>query len=293
MVDETSSVATSSSTPPSSVSAVTDPELPASDYADEIVEENGSAAHETTPSLETSPNEEDPTSPDIIATDEVVQEEEDTDRSTPWYPVPLSPFTLTLHTDLATNSLDSNELSFLVSDHLLREMEAGMTSADVTRVSVTVSPMSYLRGRQRQLSSAESETKDFHFVVSGNAYFAGAVIPTTETLDDVSQESFEDESGSEFLRSLQNAEDAGLRSTKAISTDMTRIEEGQIVDNYLGATTNEDDPLFGGKFYIMSLVFGIGFLLVALYIFKTRRVKSLRENNDDFIDEVSEAFHES
>eukprot|EP00579_Thalassiosira_antarctica_P014454 CAMPEP_0201945044 /NCGR_PEP_ID=MMETSP0903-20130614/53702_1 /ASSEMBLY_ACC=CAM_ASM_000552 /TAXON_ID=420261 /ORGANISM="Thalassiosira antarctica, Strain CCMP982" /LENGTH=1013 /DNA_ID=CAMNT_0048488103 /DNA_START=143 /DNA_END=3185 /DNA_ORIENTATION=+ len=198
-----------------------------------------------------------------------------------WYTVPMSPFTLSLQTAPQTNAVDTNELTYLVSNHLLEEMQANFTSTEVTRVNVDISlTSSQLRRLEEdglEFASDNAASKEHDFTVSGKAYFVGSFIPTTDELDVVIQESFEEESGNEFVHSLQNAEDAGLQSTRSFSVSESANSEDPFVASYL--TSNDEDPIVSDHLYVLAIVFGVGFVLVAMYVFKTRRGKRIELEN--------------
>ena len=209
----------------------------------------------------------------------------------------LSPFTLTLETDSQANTVDTTELSYLVSQHLLKEMQVQLPSVDTTNVDATVTSIANTkRGRYLQsglmfLTDKAAAPEEYEFEVTGEAYFAeGSEVPTSESLETVTQESFVGASGSEFVNSLQNAEDTGLQSTRSISVDMSDEDdsaqkssggtEGTIMESYLGATSKNDDPLTGYPLYVLVVVFSVGLMLVGLYVVKTRKGRRLALENE-------------
>jgi len=206
---------------------------------------------------------------------------------------------MSLQTSPQTDSVDSDEITYLVSIHLLRKMQATLTSSEVTRVDVDVSPIPSQRRLEDGLAFASDNylSKEHEFTVNGTAYLAGPVVPTTEELTQEVFEVFEGESGDEFFHSLQNAEDAGLQSTRSFSVSEpdNSSQDGVPDANYLPAP-GEENPVVTDKMYLIGIVFVVGFALVALYVFKTRRVKKIQreseENIDDGDDEESGAIPE-
>ena len=175
-------------------------------------------------------------------------------------------------------------------------MQANFTSTEVTRVNVDISPISSQRRRLKEVglafASDNAASKEHDFAVSGKAYFVGSFIPTTDELNLVVGESFVGESGDEFVNSLQNAEDAGLQSTRSFSVSEPTISRDNetIAENYLGSTdrSNDEDPIVGDRLYVLGIVFGVGFVLLAMYVFKTRRGRRIeREDEMDDVDDVS------
>ena len=64
-------------------------------------------------------------------------------------------------------------------------------------------------------------------------------------------------------------------------------KRGEIISNEL--KTVNDDPVASNQLWIISIVFGTGLLLVALYVFQTRR--RIASNNELNADEVSVSDH--
>lgn len=213
---------------------------------------------------------------------------------------------MSLETSPETTSVDNNELTSLVSDHLMKEMQANFTNAEVTRVNADVSPISPqaepLQQEGLAFFSDKPVSTQTEFVVSGKVFFSGSSMPTTEELDDVTQKSFTGDSGYEFLASLQNAEDAGLQSTSSISVSESGVsqEGGELFENFLGSRDGGsavEDPLVGQPFKVLIVVFTVGFVLVAMYVFKTRRGRMIEQEdemnaNDENIGEESVAVPE-
>ncbi|KAL7530655.1 hypothetical protein ACHAXR_007826 [Thalassiosira sp. AJA248-18] len=221
-----------------------------------------------------------------------VRTEQD-DASISWYTVPISPFTLSLQTAPQTNAIDTDELTSIASSHLLKETQTNFANTEVTRVNVNISSIPSRRRRRLQaglaFSSDNGVSKEHEFAVSGQAYFADSSMPTTDELDAVAQESFEGESGDEFIYSLQNAEDSGLQSTRSISVDLPSESNGEIFASHLGTSdegVTDGDPIVGQPLYVLGVVFGVGFLLVAMYVFKTRRGR-INQLDGNAVDEVS------
>ena len=207
----------------------------------------------------------------------------------------LSPFIMTLQTAPQTEEVDTNELSFLISDHLLEEIKAAFPDADVTGVDVDVSPISNRRSRVLQqtglvFAADIAEPKQHDLEVSGDVYFEGTSVPTLGTLDIMAQDSFEGEKGDNFIRSLQYAEDAGLQSARSVSVDTlddepVEMESVELLESRL--PTVMDDPIAGEPLYVLVIVFGVGFILVAMYVVKTRRGRRLElENELNVMEEV-------
>ena len=109
---------------------------------------------------------------------------------------------------------------------------------------------------------------ELRFIFTGLFYFSGDSVPTVEKLDDVAQEAFAGDHGKEFVRSLQNADDFGLRSTRSVSAVASmKSEEGDVVENILESANN--NPTFVNRWYVLAIVFGIGLLLFAVQLLKT------------------------
>jgi len=197
----------------------------------------------------------------------------------------MSPFTMTLQTAPQTETVDVDELSYLISSHLLTEMQTKFTDAEVTNVYVNVSSVSDQRRQIQQtglvFASDVAKPKEHDFQVSGEAHFAGSS-PTLENLDSVTKESFEGVNGNMFVRSLQNAEDSRLQSTRSVSVEKTNepanSEKGEISESYLPSVT--EDPIVGDPLYVLGIVFGVGFILVAMYVMKTRRGRKIELENE-------------
>ena len=222
---------------------------------------------------------------------------------------------MSLQINPQTDAVDPNELTYLISNHLLREMQAHFTSNEVKRVNVDVSP-TVSQAKQKQDSglafSSDNDTPTHNdFAVSGDVFFVdsegfeevtdmrevGTAYLGQYEVDVLVEESFTGESGNEFLRCLQNAEDDALQNTNGISvteSDSSRDEE--IIDNYLGSSyrSTDGDPIISQRLYVLASMFGVGFLLVALYVFKTRQVKKIdQENEIDAIENVSSGITKS
>mmetsp|Transcript_12887 Transcript_12887/g.27980 ORF Transcript_12887/g.27980 Transcript_12887/m.27980 type:complete len:401 (-) Transcript_12887:1869-3071(-) len=110
---------------------------------------------------------------------------------TPTTSVEMTPFTLSLQTSPLTNTVDSDELGYLVSSHLLKEMQARFTSVEATKVDVDLSLISSRRLQQTGLVflGDMADPKEHAFAVNGKTYFEGSTVPTLETIDIVTQES--------------------------------------------------------------------------------------------------------
>ena len=77
------------------------------------------------------------------------------------------------------------------------------------------------------------------------------------------------------MRSLQNANDAGLKSTRSVSV-VASSEGSKEVDslqNELQSSSSDDDYLYTTKRWnILTIVFSVGLVvLIALHVMKTRR----------------------
>lgn len=194
---------------------------------------------------------------------------------------------MSLQSDPGVDTIDTNELTYLTSDHLLNEIQSNFSSSGVTRVNIDVSPItSQLRHLQDGLAFSlnSSAFEEHKFSVSGNVYFSSSSMPTTEDLDEVIQKSFEEKSGDMFVHALQNAEDPGLQLTRSVFVSEPDRQEREIIGNYLPPTNDNpsgEDPLVGSPLYVFGIVFGVGFLLVAMYVFKTRWKKLEVENETD------------
>jgi len=57
---------------------------------------------------------------------------------------------------------------------------------------------------------------------------------------------------------------------------------GEAFDNYLGSPDHliDEDPIISNRLYVLAIMFGVGFMLAALYIFKTRRRRITDEANE-------------
>jgi len=216
-----------------------------------------------------------------------IPEEGVEEKDVPLYPLPISPFTLTLQSDNITqsNAIDENELESLVTNHLLKEMQLEPSSADVKMVSINVRPV-VVTGL-----SFGSELPDEHdYKVTGNVYFEDPDMPTSEVLDNVVVQSFEGESSERLLKSLQSAEDDGLQSVRSISMDMSEQINTDMVSNRLDVN---DEPIVNDQLYIIAIIFGVAcFTLIAIYAFnRTRRRHG--DEHEVLEDEVSALSRES
>ena len=207
--------------------------------------------------------------------------EEESDM--PLYPLPISPFTLTLQTDNITqsNAIDENELESLVTNHLLKEMHLEPSSAEVKMVSINVRPVPAIEG----LFFGSELPEEHEYEVKGNAYFEDPDMPTSEVLDNVVVQSFKGESAERLLKSLQSAEDDGLQSVKSIAIDMSDQINTDMVSNRLDVN---DDPIVNDQLYIIAIIFGVAcFTLIAIYAFnRTRRRQG--DEHEVLEDEVSD-----
>ncbi len=181
-----------------------------------------------------------------------------------WYPVGVSPLTISL---IAGQIESVDELTMFILNHLLKEMEERLLPIEGSSNYVLVSPVPTLvppQGTPLE-SSADIELR---FVFIGLFYFSGDSVPTVEMLDDVAREAFAGEHGEEFVRSLQNAKDIGLRSARSVSTAASRkSKEGDVVENTLESANN--NPTFINRWYILAIIFSVGLLLIAIKVLKT------------------------
>ena len=196
--------------------------------------------------------------------------------------VTLTSFELSLQTAPGTNTVDTLELKDLVSIHLLETMEAALKSFETTKLDMNVTSISGQPSRRLQPSglifaSDNTTTNTLDFTLSGIAYFSGSSVPSVKALDSVTLESFSGKSGDEFVHSLQNAEDAGLRSTRSVDAEISNNEEVNIVNQL---TQAEDDDEVGNKrLSLLAIVFGVGLLLVAMHVMKSRRARKVELEN--------------
>ncbi|KAL3766664.1 hypothetical protein ACHAWU_003420 [Discostella pseudostelligera] len=209
--------------------------------------------------------------------------------------VVLSPFGLSLQTHPGTDTVDTQELKVLVSKHLQTTMETAFRSADVMKLDINITRVPNQPNRRLQATGLifaddNTTTNKFDFETSGIAYFSGSSVPNMEALDRVTLESFAGARGDEFVHSLRNAEDPGLRSTRTVDaeTEISNNEEVETVDKLLNQT---DDVSVGTdkRLSLLAIVFGVGLLLVAMHVMKTRRgrrierEKRMNAMNDDII----------
>ncbi|KAL7544973.1 hypothetical protein ACHAWF_008342 [Thalassiosira exigua] len=196
--------------------------------------------------------------------------------SSPTEVMSISRFMLRLLTNPVTDSIDKDELSSILSAHLLNEMQSTFTSAEVRRIKVAMEPWG--RSRMRQLNhrvrllrkELESDSEDVQgtvhqFTVSGSAYLAGSSLPATKEVDAVIFASFDGVSGQELMHSLEKANDGGLQSVWSISVSEPTNNDGGDM-NYLVSYDEVDQR--SKPMYIFGILFGVGFLLVAIYFLK-------------------------
>ncbi|KAL9181127.1 hypothetical protein ACHAXT_009932 [Thalassiosira profunda] len=210
------------------------------------------------------------------------------------YEMPISPFTLSLQT--TSEEVDDSELTSLVSSHVLEAAKESFGEATVSSVDVDVTPISSEPVRRLQ-EGLNFLLTSHEFEVSGTTYFAdGAVAPTADELDAAVQGSFEGDAGDSFVASLKSVEDPGLQSTTSISVseEPTTSDSLEVVSSKLGANSVEDDSLVGTPLYVLGIVFGVGALLVAMYVFNTRGKKNERQNEMNSVaeDEIDEEANE-
>lgn len=206
--------------------------------------------------------------------------------------VPITPFSLFLTTDEA--EVDMDELDSILSNHLLQQMQSNLPkSTEVAKVDLLLTDITTSERKLKKDVKAEDEavTATREISVSGEAYFAGAALPTTDQVDEVINSSFEGDAGEEFVQDLLSADDPGLQSTVGISVPLDTSEsvfhEGYLYSQEKSAPTeNSKTPL-----YIVGALFVVGLLLIAAYVHKTRHTRQSREPGavDDFV-EVSCLF---
>lgn len=168
---------------------------------------------------------------------------------------------------------------------------------EATRIDVNVTSLSN-DGRRLQeptgliFASDHNSTNDFGFEASGVAHFRGSSIPTAEAVYNLTLESFVGKSGDEFVHSLQNAEDIGLQSTRSVSADTSRAvldkDKVDVAENRLELT--DDSPTGTKRWSLLAIVFGVGLVLVAMHVMKTRRGRMIeRDQQREYVvhDDVS------
>lgn len=207
-----------------------------------------------------------PTAANLTTHPMLAQEEQDV---APFllYPVGVSPLALSLFTDPQTESVDINELTLFILNHLLKEMEETPLPIEGSSSYVVVSPVpDELIQVEGTLGSDHS--KEFGFVFTGLFYFSGNSLPTVEMLDVVAQDSFAGENAEEFVHSLQNADDDGLRSTRSVSAvSSNESKKAEVVESTLESA--KVNPSTSNRWYLLTVVFGIGLLLIAMKMFKS------------------------
>jgi hypothetical protein len=188
--------------------------------------------------------------------------------------VGISPLAIRLTTDPQTKSIDADELGFFILNHLLKEMEEKFPSNDGSSSYILVSPvLDKLRHLQEVADDGSIIANEFGFVFSGVLSFSGDSAPSAEVLDNSTRESFAGESGDAFVRSLQDASDAGLKSTRSVSV-VASSEGSKEVDslqNELKSSTSDDDLYATKRWNILTIVFSVGLVLIAMHVMKTRR----------------------
>ena len=276
---------------PSSASTAAKTNTPTSKIPTVITQEDGEeeeSAIMLTSEPTPSPQEEVPLLP---INDEMESQNEST--------VDITTFTLTLEAE--SDTVDANELAYLVNAHLLEEMQSELSSTETSSVDVTVTPLSV--DEIPGLMFVGDNMREFE--VTGTASFTGSAKPTSETLNEVIQESFEGSSGEEFVSDLQNAEDEGLQSTQTISTDITTSETISSEKEEEVATSEDmgvefvesnldvvsDDPVASKELWMIVLVFAVGLLLVALYVVKTRRGRKMEQNEVNAVEVSVESYN--
>ena len=239
--------------------------------------------------------------------------------TTPRLVVSLTPFSLYLITN--ETEIDLNELDDILTNHLLEQMQTSLPkSTEVSKVDLLLTDM-IVTERDLKKDAVEDDDVDslvnatettlnttlatnsspaptpqaivvttttHEISVSGDVYFAGPALPTTEQLDDTNAAAFEDDAGNELIHDLLSADDTGLQSTVGLSLpiDDSDIE---MFEGFLYAGNN-DSPSSENAFntlYVVGAVFVVGLLLVAVFVHRTmqsRRNSALEV--DDFVQEV-------
>ena len=252
--------------------------------------ENGGIAEGTNPSedlIVISFQSPEPSASPVEATepaDSYIPQDDTASTASSWFSLPISPFKLKLVTGPQTSSVDTDELNAIMASHLQKEIQSSFSDSDVAGVDLDVSAVTR-RLRRRQLLqdglgfASDNGVREHDFEVYGTAHFGTSSIPTADDLSAATQRSFEGDGGNEFANLLQNAEDAGLKSTRSISAATSDVPDGDISENFLGVST--DDPVAGQPMYIFGIVFGVGLLLVALYVYTTRKARDRERASRD------------
>mmetsp|Transcript_11617 Transcript_11617/g.24439 ORF Transcript_11617/g.24439 Transcript_11617/m.24439 type:complete len:799 (+) Transcript_11617:253-2649(+) len=191
-----------------------------------------------------------------------------TNPSTTRVAVAMSPFILYMTMRAESEDPNIDELDDIVSEHLLRQMQAKPSTSQATKVSINLKKISSIGRRLQTLDG--TETEDFDISVDGDVYFVGDDIPTTEEIDEVNQASFDAEKGTQFIDGLQKAEDPSLRSIESISVPFVPSKSEDLQEDYL---RNEEEPSqtsANNALYILIVVFFVGILLVAVFVHRTR-----------------------
>jgi hypothetical protein len=98
-------------------------------------------------------------------------------------------------------------------------------------------PKNSTEGTSSQTPTSQQEdapvTTTHEISVSGDVYFAGAALPTTEQLDDVTAASFEGDAGNEFIQDLSQLMTQTHNYTKAFFLQIKRRLLLQIMHSIL------------------------------------------------------------
>ena len=227
--------------------------------------------------------------------------------------MPITPFSLFITTN--ETEIDLDELESILTDHLLEQMQSNLpkstevSSVELLLVDITMNERRLKKDKQNEESVEEgddstsnvtnsvsttaptpvevvSTTTTHEISVSGDAYFGGTALPTTEQLDDVTSQAFEGDAGNEFIQDLLSAEDPGLQSTVGISVPI----DDSGLEFYEGFLFVEGaDPPTESAFnalYVVGAIFVVGLLLVAAFVHRIRQAKRNRSLEDDFVIEV-------
>lgn len=232
--------------------------------------------------------------------------------------VPITPFSLFLTTN--ETEIDLVELDSILTDHLMKQLIANLpkstelSKVDLLLVGIATRERDLKKDEKEELSkesnidkvtnekevspspsptAAEevvSTTTTHEVSVSGDAFFAGPALPTTEQLDDVISASFEGDAGNELIQNLLSAEDPGLQSTIGVSVPIE--SDVEFYEGFLFKEGTQSPPTESSfnLLYVVGAVFVAGLLLVAAFVHRTRQAQRNRAINvDDFVEEPDEA----
>jgi hypothetical protein len=235
--------------------------------------------------------------------------------------VPITPFSLILTTN--ETEIDLEELHSILTDHLMKQLIENLPkSTEVSKVDLLLTDTTpserKLKKDEKEEPSKESKvdtvpnendtsstpaptevqeavpkTTTHEVSVSGDAFFAGSALPTTEQLDDVISAAFEGDAGNEFIQSLLSADDPGLQSTIGVSVPIE--SDVEFYEGFLFNRENQSPPTESSfnLLYVVGAVFVVGLLLVAAFVHRTRNAQRNRALNvDDFVEEPNDVEEE-